>query len=55
MNIEVTDPTYQAAKQHLSERALTEILYVVGIYMFSSRVVRMGYVPHDDQLGPLLQ
>ena len=32
--IEVTDHTFQQAKQFFSDRALTEILYVVGAYMF---------------------
>jgi alkylhydroperoxidase family enzyme len=50
--IEVTDQTYRAAKQHFSDRALTEILYVVGTYMFVARVIRTGHVPLDDQLAP---
>jgi 4-carboxymuconolactone decarboxylase len=50
--IEVTDKTYAAAKQHFSDRALTEILYVVGTYMFISRVVRTGHVPLDDEPAP---
>ena len=47
--IEVTDQTYQAAKQHFSDRKLTEILYVVGTYMFVCRVIRTGHVPLDDK------
>jgi alkylhydroperoxidase family enzyme len=50
--IEVTDQTYQVAKQHFSDRALTEILYVVGTYMFVSRVIRTGRVPLDDEPAP---
>jgi alkylhydroperoxidase family enzyme len=50
--IEVTAQTYQAAKQHFSDQALTEILYVVGTYMFVSRVIRTGHVPLDDQPAP---
>jgi alkylhydroperoxidase family enzyme len=50
--IEVTDKTYQAAKQHFSDRTLTEILYVVGTYMFVSRVIRTGHVPLDDEPAP---
>jgi alkylhydroperoxidase family enzyme len=50
--VEVTDKTYEAAKQHFSDRALTEILYVVGTYMFISRVLRTGHVPLDDQPAP---
>jgi alkylhydroperoxidase family enzyme len=46
--IEVTDKTYEVAKQHFSDRALTEILYVVGTYMFVSRVLRTGRVPIDE-------
>jgi alkylhydroperoxidase family enzyme len=45
--IEVTEPTYQAAKQHFSDQALTEILYVVGNYMFVARITRTGRVPLD--------
>jgi alkylhydroperoxidase family enzyme len=47
--LEVTDGTYDAAKQHFSDRALTELLYVVGTYMLISRIVRTGHVPLDDQ------
>jgi alkylhydroperoxidase family enzyme len=49
--IEVTEPTYQAAKQHFSDQALTEILYVVGNYMFVARLTRTGHVPLDDNLA----
>jgi alkylhydroperoxidase family enzyme len=47
--IEVTDSTYDAAKKHFSDRALTELMYVVGTYMLISRIVRTGHVPLDDQ------
>jgi hypothetical protein len=50
--IEVTDHTYQAAQQYFSDRALTEILYVVGTYMFISRVIRTGHVPLDPEPAP---
>ena len=50
--IEVTDQTYETAKRHFSDRALTEILYVVGTYMFVSRVIRTGHVPLDAEPGP---
>jgi alkylhydroperoxidase family enzyme len=50
--IEVTDRTYQTAKQHFSDRVLTEILYVVGTYMFVSRLIRTGHVPLDDEPAP---
>jgi alkylhydroperoxidase family enzyme len=47
--IEATDKTYDAAKKHFSDRALTEILYVIGTYMFIARVIRTGRVPLDDE------
>jgi hypothetical protein len=47
--IEATDKTYDAAKKHSSDRALTEILYVIGTYMFIARVIRTGRVPLDDK------
>jgi alkylhydroperoxidase family enzyme len=50
--IEVTDRTYETAKRHFSDRALTEILYVIGSYMFVARLVRTGHVPLDDQPAP---
>ena len=46
--IEATDQTYDAAKKHFSDRALTEILYVIGTYMFIARVIRTGRVPLDE-------
>jgi alkylhydroperoxidase family enzyme len=53
--IEVTEPTYQAAKQHFSDQALTEILYVVSNYMFVARITRTGHVPLDDEPAPAPQ
>lgn len=47
--LEATDGTYERAKEHFSDRALTEILYVIGTYMFLARVIRTGRVPLDDQ------
>ena len=47
--IEVTDATYAEAKRYLSDRALTEMLYVIGTYMFIVRVIRTGHVPLDDK------
>src|SRR5580692_5989039 len=47
--IEATEQTYDAAKKHFSDRALTEILYVIGTYMFIARVIRSGRVPLDDE------
>jgi len=49
--IEATDQTYDAAKKHFSDRALTEILYVIGRYMLIARVIRTGRVPLDDEPG----
>ena len=47
--IEATDQTYDAAKKHFSDRALTEILYVIGTYMLIVRVIRTGRISLDDQ------
>jgi len=47
--IEATDQTYDAAKKHFSDRALTEILYVIGTYMLIARVIRTGRVPLDEK------
>jgi alkylhydroperoxidase family enzyme len=47
--IEATDQTYDAAKKHFSDRALTEILYVIGTYMLIARVIRTGRVPLDGK------
>jgi alkylhydroperoxidase family enzyme len=47
--IEATDQTYDAAKKHFSDRALTEILFVIGTYMLIARVIRTGRVPLDDK------
>lgn len=50
--VEATDATYDRAKEHFSDRALTEILYVIGTYMFVARVVRTGRVPLDGTPAP---
>jgi alkylhydroperoxidase family enzyme len=47
--IEATEQTYDAAKKHFSDRALTEMLYVIGTYMLIARVIRTGRVPLDDE------
>ena len=47
--IEVTDQTYAETKTFFSDRAITEMLYVIGTYMFISRVARTGRVPLDDK------
>jgi alkylhydroperoxidase family enzyme len=46
--IEVTDATYAEAAVHFSSRALLEILYVIGSYMFLARVIRTGRIPLDE-------
>ena len=47
--IEVTNATYAEAEKYFSPRALTEILYVVGAYMFLCRLVRTGGIPLDEK------
>jgi alkylhydroperoxidase family enzyme len=47
--VEVTDATYAEADKYFSPRALTEVLFVVGSYMFLSRLVRTGGVPLDEK------
>src|SRR6202050_5722566 len=47
--IEATDETYAAVKKNFSDRAITEMLYVIGTYMLVVRVLRTGRVPLDDQ------
>jgi len=49
--VEVTDATYAEAAEYFSPRALTEVLFVVGSYMFLSRLVRSGGVPLDEKLA----
>jgi carboxypeptidase C (cathepsin A) len=46
--VEVTDPTYVEAEKHFSPRALTEMVYVVGSYMFLARLIRTGRIPLDE-------
>jgi alkylhydroperoxidase family enzyme len=47
--IEATDETYAAVKNNFSDRAITEMLYVIGTYMLVVRVLRTGRVPLDDE------
>ncbi len=47
--IEVTDTTYTDTKRFFSDRAITEMLYVVGTYMFLVRLLRTGRVSLDDK------
>lgn len=51
--IEVSDTTYAEAAKYLSDRQITELLYVLGTYMFICRVVRSGHVPLDAQPAAL--
>jgi alkylhydroperoxidase family enzyme len=46
--VEVTDSTFERAKQFFSDRALAEMLYIVGAYMFVARVARTARVPLDE-------
>jgi hypothetical protein len=50
--IEATEQTYTDVRKHFSDRALTEVLYVIGTYMFVARLVRTGHVPFDDEPAP---
>src|ERR1700719_1708727 len=47
--IEATDHTYASVKKYFSDRAITEMLYVIGTYMLIVRVLRTGRVPLDDE------
>lgn len=47
--VEVSDATYAETEKHFSARAITEMLYVVGSYMFLARLIRTGHVPLDEQ------
>jgi alkylhydroperoxidase family enzyme len=47
--IEATDRTYEGVKKHFSDRAITEMLYVIGTYMLVARLLRTGRVPLDDK------
>ena len=47
--IEATDETYAAVNKNFSDRAITEMLYVIGTYMLIARVIRTGRVPLDDE------
>ncbi len=46
--VEATDRSLNEALKHFSSRALTEILYVIGSYMFLSRLIRTGRIPLDE-------
>ncbi len=46
--VEVTDATFAETKKYFTDRAITEMLYVVGAYMCLCRVARTGRVPLDE-------
>ena len=48
--IEVVETTFNDAKLYFSDRALTEILYLTGTYMFISRLLRTGRVPREASI-----
>ena len=50
--VETTDATYERAKHYFSDRALTEMLFVISTYMFIARVIRTGRVPLDEKPAP---
>lgn len=50
--VETTDATYERAKRYFPDRALTEMLFVIGTYMFTARVVKTGRVPLDEKPAP---
>jgi alkylhydroperoxidase family enzyme len=50
--IEATDRAYAAVRKHFSERAVTELLCVIGTYMFVVRLARTGRVPLDAAPAP---
>ena len=47
--IEVTDATYASTRSLFSDRAICEMLYVIGTYMFLARQLRTGRVPLDEK------
>ena len=50
--VETTDASYGRAKQYFTDRALTEMLFVIGNYMLVARVIRTGRVPLDEKPPP---
>ena len=47
--IEATNATYARVKRSFSDREITEMLYVIGTYMFVARLQRTGRVPLDEK------
>jgi pimeloyl-ACP methyl ester carboxylesterase/alkylhydroperoxidase family enzyme len=46
--VEASDDTFAEAEKYFSPRALTEIIFVIGSYMFLSRLIRTGRIPLDE-------
>lgn len=46
--IEVTDAAFAQTKRFFSDRAIAEMIYVVGAYMFVARIARSSRVPADE-------
>ena len=49
--LDVTDTTFADTKRSFSDRAITEMLFVVGAYMFLCRIARTGRVPLDERFS----
>jgi alkylhydroperoxidase family enzyme len=47
--IEATDGSFNEVKKHFSDRAITEMFYVIGTYMMVARVLRTGRIPLDGK------
>lgn len=47
--VEATDQSFNAVKKHFSDRAIIEMLYVIGTYMMVARVLRTGHIPLDER------
>jgi alkylhydroperoxidase family enzyme len=47
--IEATNRSFNAMKKHFSDRAIVEMLYVIGTYMMVARVLRTGRIPLDEK------
>ena len=50
--VEATPTTTDAVRLQFSDRAVTEMLFVIGTYMFVVRLGRTGRVPLDPQPAP---
>ena len=47
--IEATNRSFNAMKKHFSDRAIVEMLYVIGTYMMVARILRTGRIPLDEK------